>query len=514
MRKWFASLIVLGLAAGAASAQTITSGGCDALEMFGYDDGGAENSWKVNAPTGAGDAFSVDFNGDIIGRSLAGIALSTNETGSGGALGWIARCGDASFDSSGATPDTGGAFAPNAITKVITPTGLPGVANGFCTNFQAYDLPDALIAGNTHAVMNFATGDSVAWLCSDQTTVAGRSYFTTNSYATTAIPFTLNWMMRAVVSPDTSANGGAFVINGVTAANIAQGDNVSLAFWSGCATQPTLYLQMLNVGANLIALPGFVLQTGLINGNVGPFPNAGVLCGPLPCEAPVGSSFTFSAFFADNCQLKKNGNPTIKLTNTASFTVLGSAACNPCLCFGTKDDGVLDGTIWKVQNPAGSADYFNVNLGNNTCASTAVSIEAASWDFCGTGPDWAEVGLYTTDLGTDPTGGTPVLPALSSVGGASASMAPGSAEWGFPATLYDIPDTGLASSTSYSIGVKWASGDSCTWIASDTNGTNDDTGSNCAVIPSTSSFFTADGFNTNGVLFSATNWMMRLNWTP
>lgn len=504
MRKWFASLAVLGLAVTAASAQTLNP--CIGFETVGYDDGGAESAWKVAAPTGAGDAFNVDFNTDAAGRDILGVSMSAEATGSGSGLLYIAICGDAAFDGTGHTPDLG-----SPLSILNNPTPVPNVASGFCPGFVAYDLPDINTGVGLHAVMNFPTGDSVTWLCADQSSVAGRSYFTTNSYSTPAVPFTLNWMMRLAAGPNFGGAGGVFTINGGTAVTVSQNTQVSLTFWSSCATQPTLYMQMLNVGTSLIAVPGVVLQTGLLNGSpTGALANAGILCGNLPCAAPVGATIVFSAFYADNCSLKKNGNPNIFLTNTASFTVQGNCSCNPCVAYGQKDDGVLDGTIWKVQNPAGTADYFNVNLGANSCATNALNVEAASWDFCGSGPCWAEVGLYNANLTLDPTGGTPLLPALTSVGGASACMAPGSATWGYPATVYDFPDFALGTSA-YHIATKWASSDSCTWIASDTDAA-DDPSCGHGSIPSTASYFTVDAYATPAILFSATNWMMKLNW--
>ena len=41
----------------------------------------------------------------------------------------------------------------------------------------------------------------MTWLCADTSSSAVRSYFTSNSYSTPAVPFTLNWSVRGVVEP-------------------------------------------------------------------------------------------------------------------------------------------------------------------------------------------------------------------------------------------------------------------------------------------------------------------------
>ena len=199
-----------------------------------------------------------------------------------------------------------------------------------------------------------------------------------------------------------------------------------------------------------------------------------------------------------------------------------SSKCCPCACFGIRDDGFLDATIWKVQNPAGSLDFFNTRMDSfvdtatgNPCGTTLTSIEAASWDFCGTGPSWASFGIYHSNTVLDPTGGTPDL-ANSIVLATALAMSPGSAEWSFPATVYDFPDvtntTELASMTDTHLACQWAWGDSCTWIASDTDGTNHDSGNDCASMPGTVSYFTLNGYSSAAISFTIALWMQRINW--
>src|SRR5262245_36292804 len=111
MRKWFASLAVLGLAS-AATAQTLgpppPTGGCGQSQSLFFDDGTAETSWKVRNPTGHKDAFNVDFD-DLAGNmTVTGIALNTFQSGSSGTFGirYVSLCPDnLAVSSLGKTPD-------------------------------------------------------------------------------------------------------------------------------------------------------------------------------------------------------------------------------------------------------------------------------------------------------------------------------------------------------------------------------------------------------------------------
>src|SRR6185295_18032173 len=75
MRKWFASLCALGLAATAATAQTIPSAIANSLFQLAEDDGIAEVTLKFTSPTAAGEMYNVDFNTDGAGMTVFGIAV-------------------------------------------------------------------------------------------------------------------------------------------------------------------------------------------------------------------------------------------------------------------------------------------------------------------------------------------------------------------------------------------------------------------------------------------------------
>ena len=518
MRKWFASLGVLGFVAAAATAQTIPTGVANALRFYQYDDGTAETSYKINWPSTGTEAFSVDFDDDARGKLLMGVQIPTNLTSSGApGIGSISVCPDnLTLDPFGHTPDVS-----SPLTSLSNPTGQPGLG-GFCGNNPVYDTPDVVLpTTGVSAVMSFVSGDSGTWLCTDLGGPRHHSYFTTNSFASTAIPFTFNWMMR-LATPHYVPAGGEFLVNGAAAASVPGLSTMSLQFWSRDSNAPTFYLQELDVGGPLIPLPGIVLQTGLSNFAPNGIPSLGELSGIVPCSG-AGNVLTFKAFFEDNLDLKPNGHKKIKLTGGAVATLTSSKACCPQLCFGVADDGAMDGTIWKVQGISGSKDYFSVHMGpllppgTGSCGPSVnnlTGVEAVSWDFCGSGPCWATAGVFQSNLVQDPTGNTPDVSApLTSCGGASACMPPASVGWGFPAVFYDCPDIAANTTTDYHTAFQWASQDSCTWMGADEDTVDDDAGNDCAgPFPDHTSFFTLDGYATNAIPFSFANWQERIDW--
>lgn len=536
MRKWFASLAVLGFAS-VATAQTLgpppAIGGCGQSQSLFFDNGSASTAWKVNSPTFHKDAFNVDFD-DLAGNmTVTGIAMSTWQFSSSGILGvrYVSLCPDnLAVDSLGHTPDLFNPLAQlGSRNGNVNITGVPNAGAGFCPGLMTYDTPDVTVAttGGAHAVTTFMSGDSSTWLCSDTGSNKRHSYFTATNYATPASPISGNLMMRVVGS--VSVTGGSAymtVNNGAANVTFSETDTVTTTLWSSAAVQPTLYLQGIFV-PSFIALPNLVLATGLENFAPISDPNQGTICGPAgpPCGF-AGFAFGVGAFYIDNADLKKNGKGKIKQTNTVSCIVTPGNAkdCNPCLCFGQADDGSMDGNIWKVQNPAGPADYFSVKMNHNdgagnpcTTVSNYLSVQAASWDFCGTGPSWASVGVYgaSTSLGTDTPDLTNVLAQSTTL-----AMAPVASDFSYPATTYDFPDIAATSTVAINtatvmhVAMQWPVGDSCIWLGSDTDGSDDDSTSTggCSVLPNTTSFFTLNGYTTPAVAATYANWMMRIDW--
>ncbi len=546
MRQPFIPTLV-ALLVGSAAAQTIPVppvGGLGQSQSILFDDGGAETSWKVFNPTGAGDAFNVDFDLMAGGMDVTGIAVQTYQSSSSGPIGlkYVMLAPDnLTVDSLGTTPDINAPLSIlGSLSGTVTITGTPGISAGFCPSTVGYDLPDVTVgSGGVHAVSTFLTGDSALWLCGDSSAADNRSYFTSGNYSTPGTKLS-GWdlMMRVIGTVNTGPDSAYMTVNNATGTvDVDQVGFLMSTLWSSCATQPTLYIQGVTIpGYPFFQVPPFILATGYENGSpiadskqgtVGDFlsdPSTG------PC-IPAGVSFDVSGYYLDNCDLKpKNGKPKIKTTNAVTVNVTANpGACNPCVCFGQSDDGSLDGTIWKVQNPAGSKDYFSVNVGTmqdpntgGTCAvNNILSVQAASWDFCGTGtstgPSWGSVGLYEGST-VDPTG-TPDLAAVVA-SATTLSMAVNAADFTYPGTTYDFPDVATSTSTALSglvnghVAMKWATGDTCVWIASDTDGADDSAlpTDSCSTIPSASSYFTLNGYSSPGILFTSANWMMRVEW--
>jgi hypothetical protein len=546
MRKWFASLAVLGLCSAAATAQTLGSpppvGGCGQSQSIVYDDGIAWTSWKVRSPTGHKDYFNVDCNDEAGNMTVSGIALqtfmSTPPAGSNPGIRYIALCPDnLAVDSLGHTPDLNSPLTRLGSRGGTGPaiTGVPGPTAGYCPGMLVYDTPDVTVptTGGAHMVMTFNTGESSTWLCSDFGSVVGRSYFTTTAYTTPATGLgNYDLMMRAVGTMIPPSNGSAYmtVNNATGSVEFPQVATVTTTLWSSAAVQPTLYEQGAFVsGFGFIPAPQLAMSTGFEN--FAPISDLfqGTLCGPLsdpsnpPC-VPAGLAFGFTAFYIDNNDLKKNGNGKIKQTNVVNCLITSDCACNPCPCFGQKDDGQIDGVYWKVQNPAGPADYFNVRFDHTDtvgapCPNPAVvsSIDVATWDLCGAGTAaWGSIGLYPPDTVVDPSGGTPLLASpISTATSAVLGLPPAHFDTGSAAHTIDIPDVNastnavLAGAIDLHTAVGWVPGDSCTWMGSDTDGSDDPPGAGTSV--GTASYFTLNGYSTPAIIYPV-NWIERINW--
>jgi hypothetical protein len=540
MRKWFASLAVLGLAATAATAQTIPNSIANSLFQVIEDDNGPELAYKLFYPSAAGEAFNVDFNSDGAGMTVMGVAVELYISFGTGQIGTVAVCADnLALDASGRTPDLA-----SPLASLTNPTGSPSAGGGFCTGFTTYDTPDVTLGtGGAHGVVSFATGDSNTWMCTDawdssgfNHTGARHSFWTTDSYATpSSYSFNKwNYMIR-LAGPPATPGGGLFLVNGLTSGSMPGGGNIALQFWSSDGAAPTLYLLVLNAGGPLIAFLPVVLQTGQTNFVPNGIQQLGVTSGVMPCSG-TGFTFTFGCFFSDNLDKKKNGKNKIKLSNFASTLVNPSKICSPNVCFGIKDDGVMDSGIFnpRIWYGFGSAaktnDAANVRMGlaspNAPVVTNLTSIESCTWDFCGTNPCWQQVGIYAPNLTVDPSGNSPNLGSpLTSIGGSSACFPGGafSGAWGFPATVYDTPDILANTVTDYHTAFTFAVNESCLYIGLDNNGTSDDGGDDCAPATSggpanSSSFYTLDGYSTpavdlsGGGIYPVCNLTERIIW--
>jgi hypothetical protein len=536
----FASFAVLGLAATAATAQTIPGAIANSLFQVAEDDGEAELAFKITYPTVAGEAYNVDFDTDAAGVTVMGVAVGIYANSGQAQIGQIAVCGDnLALDASGRTPDLA-----SPLASLTNPTGWIAFAGQFCTYFTTFDTPDVTLGtGGAHAVVSFATGDSDTWMCADawdssgsNHTGARHSFFTTDSYATPASYSFNKWNygIRLAGVPPTPG-GGLFLVNGTTSGTMKGLSNISLQFWSSDASAPTLYLLVLNAGGPLISFLPVVRSTGYTNTYPNGIQQLGVFSGTMPCSA-IGLTFAFGCFFSDNLDKKKNGKNKIKLSNFSSTTVAATMVCSPNVCFGLRDDGTMDNgafnpRIWYgLGSAARTNDCATVHMGRAAPPPLPVNnltaVEAVTWDFCGTHPCWQQVGIYAPNLTVDPSGATPNLGSpLTSIGGSTAcfSGAVGNT-WGFPAVVYDTPDILADTTTDYHATFEWANNDSCLFIGLDNNGTSDDSGNDCAPIISgtssvgSSSFYTLDGFatpavdSTGGGVFPVFNLMQRIDW--
>jgi hypothetical protein len=539
MWNWFAPLAVLGLAATDATAQTIPSATANSLFQVSEDDNVAELAFKFSNPTVAGEAYDVDFNADGAGMNVMGVAVSLLVISGQGHVATVALCGDnLALDASGHTPDLA-----SPLASLTNPTGSPFAGTAFCYGFTTYDTPDVTLgSGGAHGVVAFTTGDTNTWMCADVWDSAGfnhtgarHSFFTTDSFATpSAYSFNKwNYMIRIAGAPPTPG-GGLFLVNGLTSGTMPGGGTIALQFWSSDGAAPTLYLMVLNAGGPLIAFLPVVLSTGKTNFVPNGVQQLGVISGATPCAA-TGLTLTFGCFFSDNLDKKKNGKNKIKLSNFASTTVVPSTTCSPNLCFGIRDDGVMENGVFNPRiwygfgGAAKTNDCASVHVGKASPLAPVVTnltaVEAVTWDFCGTNPCWQQVGIYASNLTLDPSGNTPNLASpLTSLGGSTACN-PGGAGgvWGFPAVVYDTPDVLANTTTDYHAGFEWLNGDSCLFVGLDTNGTSDDAGNNCAPAlsggPSASaSFYSLDGFATaaidssGGGIYPVFNLLQRIDW--
>lgn len=512
MRKFITPIGLLVLVASLAGAQTIAT----PYAEIGFDDGIAETSYKLNAPTATGDFFSVDFDALAVGQQIIGLVAVLNDNG----VGQIRRIGlyadNLGVDPSGATPDVS---AAGIISELILPTGSPTTN---CVDDRAYDIPDIVHPStNSHVGYTPITGDSTMWLCTDTSTdfVAGRSYASWDTFTTPASLFsTLDWMLRMAI-PEGPA--GTFLINGSsTAITLTEtkwpSTDVTLSFWGNGTVSgervilgaflPGGWLKLLSGATGVSLPPGGAPNVFAITAQ-----DAGPVCG----DWVVNLMVPMGGFWGDTIDTKPNGRPKAKATNRVALTFANNMFCTIDQCFGVKDDGTLDATIFKISNPAGPVDYFNVQHGTTKKSSPVVnnltSVEVATWDFCGTTQSWSVVGVYDTNWGLDPTGSSPDLNLpLGTV--ANGSIAAGAGDWTFPAHVYDIPDVTANTTTAYHAVVGWQSGDSCVWMGGDTTGTADDAGFDCGNITNTTSHLSSTGYTTPAGSWSTQNMMIRINW--
>lgn len=491
--RFLASLGVLCIAT-TASAQTTD---LTPFSNFAIDDGSYESSWKTNNPSTASDWFNVDYGGLVTGVTAGAIALSVNDTqGFGGSY------AELSLRTSAApgVPDISATGLIAASPSNPVNAGLP------FGQLQGYAIPCVTLGSDVHVAVNWNAGDTNLWVAADSNSTAqNRSYFTGNNY-TTSFGFAVDWSLQ--IGGFAAGSEGTLLVNGASSAAVMQKDRVCLTF-TGCQSGITgaLYLASPLFFGPLLPL-SFTTTGGILGG---PCDNQWSICSGTDCNTPsVGATgpLGFVSFYLDPCNLKANGKPSAQVSSTATLTINLNTTCVGC--FGQKDDGILDAYIWKVNNPGGPSDWFNVNHGSPNAASginNLTGVELSSWDFCGFGPSWAEVGIYP-DNGANP--GTPdIANPYGAVNGPT--MAPGAGDWAYPATFYDTPDFGASPANTYHAAMKWQTGDTCVWVGSDTDGTDSSCGNPISTGPYCSDGSASD-YSTGAAPFTTAHWMAKIDW--
>lgn len=512
MRKLLVCLAVLAVATSAVQAQMLPVQFCpDGYVMVGYDDGSSETIWKISNPSGPSEWFNVDFDLDLASMTIVGIAPAHDDSNAAKISSW-ARVGiygdNLTVDTTGTTPDISGAQTYAEIG--------PHTENAHACAFTPYAIPNLHLGSTTgvHIAFQHTPGDSSMWICSDTNSApfAGRSYFSSTGYASPATSFSVNWMLRAAIIPTTAA-AGVFQVNAVSSTTVEHLETVSFSFY-GPAPGPQCQGAMFTAAPLPTGKIGPVLPMGMFG--LHPLSTAISLCGVVECNAPVGFPLTFNFFYLDPTDTKPNGSSKIKVSNTVTMWVTANpAGCG--FCFGQKDDGGFDGFVFRANQPSGSNDWFSVSHGAPSPASgvaVLTAVEVATWDFCGTAGTggWAEVGIYPSNLWISPAGNLPDLGnPFATVGGASAPVVPGQADSGYPTlTPYPmLPPVAASSATTYHVGTKWNTGDSCLWIASDSTATGPDP---CGTLPNTTSYSSTDGYTASAGAATSINWMQKIDW--
>ncbi len=508
MRKLVAALGVACLA-GTASAQVAGGPVPLSLDCKIFDDGsGSDSWWKLNNPAGSSDWFNVDFDADCQSTSVLGICtdvwntLGANETMTIGV-----------YPESGAFPNT-----PDIANPIQEVNALVSATDGFA-DLVSYALP-CFHLGSTdiHVAMQQRSGDSATWLGADTFSPAfNRSFVSTTAYNTGALIGGLNWQLGLTIRP-ANASKNSFLVNGSPSVTLNVGGTWCMVFWGTQVSQRSLLFFCIG-GAPLVNL-GIPIPFTTTGNAFFPGPKAETfeICSNTGCGFLVGP-VTLCLIYQDFCDLKPNNKPKLKVSSTITVNTVDPQ--NACIgCYGTKDDGDHDGFVWKVTNPSGPSDWFVVNLGTaqtNTGAGAGnvcvTSVEVSLTEICAVDGQLAHVGHHPLASGVDPN--VTVTPNLAAGDSLQNILVPANvtSDSCYPGQVYTLP-TGVPVSpggTPYIAAVGWVSGDTCIWIASDTDGT--DVKSGCGtILPNNCSATSADDFATNAAPSTTVNWAIKVNW--
>jgi hypothetical protein len=487
-----ASLGVLVFAA-TASAQTFDPTGWASVRT---DTGPSTNGWKVTGPSGPSDWFNVNLGGLATGFAAHGVLFDGNES-----IGVPGLWKELGFRTSNALGDPDVSLGG----LIVAQNNAPMAAGDGWGDEYGWTVPITTLGTDVHAVCTWFGGDSHLWANSDNDGVSsGRSAWTLDGYATAGNAFSPDMFIGAVGFP--AGYQGSLLINGGSSGTVGQGGTVCLTF-SACAANAASALYLFTPLFFGPLLPISLTITGNpVTG--GPLPNQWTVCYTLTCSDPTGGPFGLGTIYLDPCDLKPNGKPKAKVSTSASLTITPAKACAGC--FGLQDDEGYDGSGWVVQLPAGPSDYFNVNHGSpqsSSNVSNITGVEVATWDLCGTGATWANVGVYP-DLAAMP--GTPDVSSPFAVD-PNPSFAPGTFDTAYPATMYAVPSFAASTTTTYHAVVQWSPAESCIAVNADTTGD----AFTCATPlggTAMTSAWTLDGYATGALYVNYANWMMAIRW--
>jgi len=464
------------------------------VEKIFYDND-IDSWWKVNNPSGPSDWFNVDFDSTAASCTVLGIHLDV----------WDMVGGGETLPALGLYPEsTAFANTPNITSPIVANSVVVAGTDGFGDLVQ-YNLP-AIHLGSTdvHVAGEWRQGDSAVWLGADSNgTLFNRSFASSNGYAGGASPVPLNW---AVGLATDGGNSGLnrLRVNGALAATVPVGSKFALTFW-GCATGKQTQLRAFGIPV----LPVVFTTTGSIF-LPGPRPETWELQFTGACALNFGIGIPFFCYYV-NCP------SGIGQSNTATLTV--NDPQNVCAgCYGVQDDGVHEGFFWKIQNPSGASDWFNVNQGTASASTGAgqagtmmTSMDIGVSEFCGVAGSFATVGEFLPNFGLDASGGTPDLNTGVSI--ANAPVAASQTHDGtYPATNYNLPDVAINTTSIYHAAVRWAGGDTCIWIASDTDGVDGGAQGCGNALPNNLSLLSTNSYTTAATAVNIANWALKINW--
>lgn len=509
MRLFVASVAALCVVASTASAQRAVS--LAETHKSTMSPGGIDSWWTTSNPWGPGDWFNVDFNSDCASSTVSALAIDIWSRG--GFSGIFERVGI--YNESTAFPNTPDVIgAP--ITELTNQTILS--TDGF-GDLIAYDIP-CIHLGTTdvHVAFKGEGGDSNFWVGSDTNeTNQNRSFVTSNNYSTGASAFGPgNWSIGFLTIP-TGASGGTLWVNGsMTTSSVSVFSSFCLDYVGFTASDTFILYFCFPVGVPFLQL----LPLNFTNTGSpffpGPCPEWWEVCSTAACGFVSPFGLDFCTIYPDPTDPKPNGKPKLKVSNNVNLLVTDSGgACTGC--YGVDDDGQHDGFFFKFANPQGPSDWYGVCHG--TAASTTAagstgtsmtSIETGFSEFCGAQNSWQTAGYFgeNTALANTPDV-SDLTNALQTVLIPANASHPGT----YPAVVYDVADSALNTTDVYYTAVRWSNGDTCVWVASDTDGTDSPCG---RPVPDTAGIITsinsANNFTTSAGTFAAINWAAKVNW--